>query len=205
MKLYCMPRSRSIRPLWLLEELGVPYEFVKLDPSKQENKTPAYLAVHPLGEVPALVDGELTLIESSAICLYLADRFPEKHLAPPPGSTERGPYYQWMIFAEGTVEPVVMEFYKHAQLPEEKKASAHQQEELARHRTRLNEVLNVVDAGLNGREFLAGGHFTAADVVMASLLHLANHLKLLDGHPRLVEYVRRHTQRPAVRKAVSMM
>jgi glutathione S-transferase len=203
MKLYFVPRTRATRSRWLLEELGVPYELVKLDPSKQENKTPAYLAVHPLGDVPALVDGDVTLFESSAICLYLADRFPEKHLAPPPGSTERGYYYQWMLFAEGSIEPVLMEFHKHAQLPEEKKASAHQQEELARHRARMNDVLEVIDAGLNGREFLVGGHFTAADLVMASILHFANTQKLLEGHPRLVEYVKRHTQRPAARKAVS--
>jgi glutathione S-transferase len=203
MKLYFMPRTHATRPRWLLEELGVPYELVKLDPSKQENKTPAYLTVHPLGEVPALVDGDLTLFESSAICLYLADRFPEKHLAPPVGSSERGPYYQWMLFAEVSLEPVVMEVYKHEQLPEEKKASAHLQEDLARHRVRMNDVLNAIDTGLNGREFLVGGSFTAADVVMASILHLANMLKLLEGHPRLVEYVKLHTRRPAVMRAVS--
>ncbi len=203
MKLYFAPRTRAIRPRWLLEELGVPYELVRLDLARQENTTPAYLAVHPLGEVPALVDGEVTLLESLAICLHLADRFPEKHLAPLIGSAERGPYYQWMAFAEVRLDPVVIEFYMHAQLPEEQKASAHSQEELAKHRTRLTAVLDVIDVGLGGREFLVGGAFTAADVVMASILHLANTLKLLDGHPRLVEYVKRHSQRPAVRRAVS--
>lgn len=193
MKLYFAPRTRATRARWLLEELGVPYELVKLDLARQENTTPAYLAVHPLGEVPALVDGDVTLLESLAICLHLADRFPEKHLAPPVGSAERGPYYQWLAFTEVSLEPMVMAFYRHAQLPEE----------LAKHRTRLTAVLDVITAGLGGREFLVGGAFTAADVVMASILHLANTLKLLDGHPRLVEYVKRHTQRPAVRKAVS--
>jgi glutathione S-transferase len=203
MKLYFAPRTRAIRPRWLLEELGVPYELVKLDLARQENTTPAYLAVHPLGDLPALVDGEVTLLESLAICLHLADRFPEKHLAPLMGSAERGPYYQWMVFAEVTLDTVVMAFYWHAQLPEEQKASAHSNEELAKHRTRLTAVLDVINGGLGGREFLVGGAFTAADVVMASILHLANTLKLLDGHPRLVEYVKRHSQRPAVRKAVS--
>ncbi|WP_164015732.1 glutathione S-transferase family protein [Pyxidicoccus trucidator] len=203
MKLYFAPRTRATRARWLLEELGVPYELVKLDLARQENSTPAYLAVHPLGEVPALVDGDVTLLESLAICLHLADRFPEKHLAPLPGSAERGPYYQWMTFAEMSLEPVVMEFYRHAQLSEEKKADAHSEEALAKHRTRLGAVLDVINEGLSGREFLVGGAFTAADVVMASILHLANTLRLLDGQPRLVEYVKRHTQRPAVRKAVS--
>jgi glutathione S-transferase len=201
MKLYFAPRTRSVRPRWLLEELGVPYELVKLDLSKQENKTPAHRAVHPFGDVPALVDGDLTLFESMAICLYLADRFPEKQLAPPLGSPERGAYYQWLVFAEATLEPVVLKFYEHAQLPEDKKAGA--QEELAQHRARLNEVLAILDAELKGRDFLAAGHFTAADLVTASILHLANQLKLLEGHPRVVEYTYLHCQRPAVRKAVS--
>ncbi|MDY7227860.1 glutathione S-transferase family protein [Hyalangium rubrum] len=203
MKLYFAPRTRATRARWLLEELGVPYELVKLDLARQENATPAYLAVHPLGEVPALVDGDVTLLESLAICLHLADRFPEKHLAPPVGSAECGPYYQWMVFAEVSLDPVVMAFYRHAQLPEEQKARAHSEEALAKHRTRLTAVLDVIQGGLGGREFLVGGAFTAADVVMASILHLANTLKLLDDHPRLVEYVKRHSQRPAVRKAVS--
>jgi glutathione S-transferase len=202
MKLYFAPRTRSIRPRWLLEELEVPYELVRLDLARQENRTPSYLAVHPLGDLPALVDGEVTLLESLAICLYLADRFPEKQLAPPMGSSERGPYYQWMVFAEVTLDAVVMEFYKHAQLPEEKKASTQANEELAKHRTRLEAVLDVINVGLGGRDFLVGGAFTAADVVTASILHLAHTLKLLDRHPQLVEYVKRHSQRPAVRKAV---
>lgn len=202
MKLYFAPRTRAVRARWLLEELGVPYELVRLDLARQENTTPAYLAVSPLGEVPALVDGDVTLLESLAICLYLADRFPEKHLAPPMGSAERGPYYQWMVFAEGRLDSVVMEFYWHAQLPEEQQASAHAKEELAKHRTRLTAVLDVIDVGLGDREFLVGGAFTAADVVMASILHLAHTLKLLGEHPRLMEYVKRHSQRPAVRKAV---
>jgi glutathione S-transferase len=203
MKLYFAPRTRATRSRWLLEELGVPYELVKLDLSKQENTTPAYLAVHPFGEVPALVDGDVTLFESLAICLYLADRFPEKQLAPPLGSIERGVYYQWMVFAEASLEPVVKKFLEHAQLPEERKASAHAQEELARHRARLNDVLEVIDTALIDRECLVGGHFTAADLVNASILHLANTLKLLEGHPRLVEYVHRHCKGPAVMRAVS--
>ena len=155
----------------MLEEIGAPYELVKLDLSKQENKAPAYLAVHPFGELPALVDGDVTLFESVAICLYLADRFPEKQLAPPLSSPERGRYYQWMVFAEVTLEPVVHEFHLHALLPEDKKART-TPEEIARREARLGEVLKVLDAELNGRECLVGGHFTAADLVMASILSL---------------------------------
>jgi len=197
MKLYFAPRTRAARPRWLLEELEVPYELVKLDLSRQENRTPAYLALHPFGEVPVLVDGDVTLFESSAICLYLADRFPEKGLAPPLGSPERGPYLQWMLFAEVTLEPIVLEHYRNAQLPDERKA------DLSKQRTRLDEVLTVIDTRLGGKEFVAGGSFTAADLVMASILHLANTMKLLERHSRLIDYVIRQTRRPATMRAVS--
>lgn len=203
MKLYFAPRTRAVRPRWLLEELGVPYELLKLDLAQQENTSPAYLAVNPLGEVPALVDGDVTLLGALASCLHLADRFPEKHLAPPPGAPERGPYYHWMVFAETSLDSAVMELYGHAQRPEEQKASAPAKESFEKHRTRLTAVLDVLQAGLGDREFLVGGTFTAADLATASILHLAHTLKLLDGHPQLMEYVRRHSQRPAVRRAVS--
>jgi glutathione S-transferase len=203
MKLYFMPRTRSIRPRWLLEELEVPYELVKLDASSQEQRAPDYRTVNPFGEVPALVDGEVTLFESLAICLYLADLFPEKRLAPPPGSLERGPYYQWMVFAEGRLDAAVMAFYWHVQLPEAEQAGTQKQAELAAHRARLEQVLEVLNAALDGCECLVGGQFTAADLVTASILHLANHLKLLEAHPRLVAYTYRHCQRPAVRRAMA--
>lgn len=197
MKLYFAPRTRATRARWLLEELDVPYELVKLDVAKQETTTPAHRTLHPLGEVPVLVDAETVLFESLAICLYLADRFPAKQLAPPLGSAERGPYLQWMVFAEVTLEPVVLELYRNAQLPEENKAN------LAPRHARLKEVLTAIDAQLEGREFIAGGSFTAADLVMASILHLAHTAKLLEGYPKLFEYVLRQTKRPATRRAVS--
>lgn len=197
MKLYFAPRTRAMRPRWLLEELEVPYELVKLDLSKQENRTPDYLALHPFGEVPVLVDGDVTLFDSPAICLYLADRFPEKRLAPPPASSERGPYLQWLLLAEVTLEPLVLEQYRNTQLPDENRA------DLSKQLVRLDEVLAVIDTRLGGREFVAGASFTAADLVLASILHLANTVKLLDRHPRLVDYVLRQTRRPATRRAVS--
>jgi glutathione S-transferase len=184
MKLYSAPKTRAVRARWLMEELGVPYELVQVDPARPEE----YLRVHPLGDVPALVDGNVTLLESLGICLHLADRFPEKHLAPPVGSPERGAYYQWMTFAEMTLDPLVVGLLQQA--PTKPPA-------------RLKAVLDVIDAGLGEREVLVGEAFSAADVVMASILHLAHTLRLLDGHPRLFDYVRRHTQRPAVRRAVS--
>jgi glutathione S-transferase len=177
MKLYFAPRSRAVRVRWLMEELETPYELVRLEDAKQ------------LADHPALEDGEVTLHEHSAICLlHLADRFPEKNLAPAVGTADRGSYYQWMSFAEGRIEPAVMEIYRQSPLPE--------------HQARASEALRVVDQALGGRQFLVGGRFTAADVMMASILHLAHSLKLVEPFPRLLEYVRFHTGRPASRKAV---
>jgi len=90
--LYYSPQSRAIRPRWLLEEIGVPYELKRLNLQAGEQKKPGYLKINPNGTVPALVDGDLALFESAAICQYLADKFPEKRLAPPVGTPERGRY-----------------------------------------------------------------------------------------------------------------
>ena len=86
LKLYHSAQSRSTRPRWLLEEIGAPYDLVYVDLSKQEHKTAQYLEIHPHGVVPALVDGDLGLMESGAICAYLADKFPAAHLAPAVGT-----------------------------------------------------------------------------------------------------------------------
>lgn len=178
MKLFFAPRTRSVRPRWILEELEVPYELVKADGPN---------ALHPLGEVPVLVDGELTLFESPAMCLYLADRFPEKKLAPALDSPDRGPYLQWLLFAETRLEPLLLEVYRGAPVDH----------------ARLKPVLDAIEARVRSRHFVVGETFTAADVVLASILHLANTLKLLEDRPGLVPYMMRHVERPAVRRAVS--
>ena len=108
--------------------------------------------MQPPGMIPALVDGDATFFEPSALCLvHLADRFPEKLLAPPPASAERGAYLHWLAFAEGVLEPAVMGFHRHGLLPPEQKAAAAEQEVLARLRPRLTAALDFADAGLAGR------------------------------------------------------
>lgn len=197
MKLYYAPRTRAVRARWLLEELQTPYDLVRLDLSKQENHTPDFLAISPLGELPALVDGEVVLLEPAAIAIHLADRFPERQLAPPLGSTARAAYYQWLLFAESTLAPVVTKLHELAQRSDSDEASS------AAHRARLATLLGVVATAVERSDFLAAGHFTAAELSMASILHLASHLKLLEGRPRIVEYVYLHCKRPACARSVS--
>src|SRR6202051_1802075 len=109
MKLYWSPRSRSFSALWLMEETGQPYERVLTDISTGAQKTPEYLAINPMGKVPALKDGDATLAEAAAICAYVAERYPEAKLAPALGDPMRAKYLYWLFFAPGCVEPAMVQ------------------------------------------------------------------------------------------------
>jgi glutathione S-transferase len=196
MKLYYAPRTRSGRVRWLLEELDAPYELVRLDFSKREHKQPSYLAVHPLGVVPALVDGDTTLIESAAICLYLADKFADRGLAPAPGTPERGLYYQWIVFSVVTIERLVVDAL--AALPREQPARA---EALPAARAKLADALGVVERALDGKTWILGDRFSAADVMLGSLLVWARVSGLVEGHPAVEAYAKRLGDRPASKRA----
>ena len=109
MKLYWSPRSRSFSSLWLMEETGQPYERVLTDISTGAQKTPEFLAINPMGKVPALKDGDSTLAEAAAICAYVAERYPEAKLAPPLGDPLRAKYLYWLFFAPGCIEPAMVQ------------------------------------------------------------------------------------------------
>ncbi len=198
MKLYYAAQTRSVRPRWLLEEIGTPYELVRLDMSKDEHKNPAYMKIHPHGAVPALVDGDLALFESAAICEYLADKFPEKHLAPAVGTKARAYYYQWMIYAMATLEPPIIQvFLNTARLPEAERSAAAAEEG----RQKFAEVARVLEAALTGKSFILGEQFSAADVMIGSSLGWAQMLGLLNGYPAIEAYVGRLITRPAFQRA----
>src|SRR5262245_31306553 len=125
LKLYYASQTRAGRPRWLLEEIGTPYELVRLELAKSDQKKPAYLKINPNGTVPALVDGDLALFESAAICQYLADKFPDKKLAPPVGTPARGRYYQWIHYAMSALEPPLVTIFQHTMmLPEAQRKPA---------------------------------------------------------------------------------
>ena len=147
--LYHSPQSRSIRPRWLLEELGVPYEVKTMSLADGDQKKPDYLKLNPNGAVPTLVDGDLVLWESAAICQYLADKFPDKRLAPPVGTPERGKYYQWVQYAMSGIEPPAVTIFLHSmRLPEAERIPKLVDEA----RAQLAAALTVVDGALAGRE-----------------------------------------------------
>lgn len=198
MKLYHSPRSRSGRPRWLLEEIGEPYELVRLDLSKQEHKSPEYLKIHPHGVVPALVDGDLKLMESAAICMYIADKYPQKRLAPTVGTAARGTYYQWMVYCMATLEPPVLQFFMNTVMLPEDKRSATAVDEARKTLAGVNKTLS--DA-LTGRPYLLGSDFSAADVMIGSTLAWGSFMGLLEGQPVLEDYSKRLMERPAYQRA----
>jgi glutathione S-transferase len=196
--LYYVPASRAGRARWMLEELGVPYEIERVDVKAKANRSPEYLdKVHPLGHVPALRDGDMTMFESAAIVLYLADKFPEKKLAPPPGAPERGPYLQWAIYAMSELEPTVAAMSALNKIPESERDHAR----VADLRVKFASVAAPVTKQLAGREHLLGSEFTAADLLVAAVLGWAKVTGMLEDKPDLVAYVRRCTSRPASQRS----
>ncbi len=198
MKLYYAPQTRAGRPRWLLEEIGAPYEMVTLDMQKGEHKKPEHMKIHPHGAVPALVDGDLALFESAAICMYLADKFPDKRLAPAIGTPARGLYYQWMLYSMATLEPPVLAvFLNTVMLPEAERSPA----VVEKARATFADVARVLSNALTGRTFMLGDQFSAADVMIGSTLAWAGFMGLLSDQPVLQAYVKRLSERPAFQRA----
>jgi glutathione S-transferase len=192
MKLYFAPRTRSTRARWMLEELGVPYEIVTVDLEAKENREPGYLRVHPLGQVPALVDGDVTVFESIAICMYLADRYPERGLAPPVSSPLRAPYYQWLLFCPSTIEPAIGRWAQHGgDVADAEREKA---------RARFAEAAELLTRSLATAEHMLGDSFSTVDVIVGSNLNWARRVGLLDGRDVLSRYVDRLVARPAARR-----
>jgi glutathione S-transferase len=196
MKLYYAPQTRAGRCRWMLEEIGAPHELVRLDLSKGEHKAPAYLKIHPHGAVPALVDGDLAMFESAAICAYLADKFPDARLAPPVGTPARGLYYQWMFYSMATLEPPVVQVFMHTvMLPEAERSAA----AVEGGRSRFKEVARVLEQALAGKTYILGEQLSGADVMIGGTLVWSK--RLLGGYPNLEAYAARLAERPAFARA----
>lgn len=196
MKLYYAAGTSAFRCRWMLEELGADHELVHLDLAKGEHKDQAYVdEVHPLGSVPALVDGDRTLIESAAIVLYLADRDPERRFAPAIDDPARGHYYQWSFFAMTNLYTVVhaayvRHFFGGAAASDDERAA-------------LARQLAITDGLLREGPFLLGDRFTAADVLVGGLLVWADACGLLAGREPQAGYLARLRARPAFQRAAA--
>jgi glutathione S-transferase len=197
MRLYYVPMTRATRPRWVLEELGVPYELVRLDPGKGETRTSAHLARHPLGHVPVLEDEGTVMFESAAICLQLADRFPEGHLAPAPGTPDRALLYQWIFFGVTEVEPPLSALSAQRRKPEAERDGA----AMEAARVQFATVARPLERILQRSAWILGDSFTVADVIVGSLLVWARAMGAYQAVPAFDAYVERLRDRPAWKRA----
>jgi glutathione S-transferase len=191
MQLYWSPRSRSFSSLWLMEETGQPYERVLTDITTGAQKKSEYLAINPMGKVPALKDGEATLAEAAAICAYVAERYPDAGLAPKLGDPQRAKYLYWLFFGPGCIEPAMVQLATKIEI-----------NPVAAGWGDAQRVIDVLDAALAKGPWILGENFSAADIVIGSGLNFAVRLfKMIPSRPSFESYVARCMARPAFQRA----
>ncbi len=192
-RLYYMPRTRSSRVLWMLEEIGEPYELTEI--AGADRRSDAHLGRHPLGRVPALeLEDGTVMFESAAICLQLADLHPDAGLTAPPGSSERALIYQWVLFAMTELEGPLFRWLRERAEGIVESAS----------RQRFADAAGALEKALEGRDWVLGERFTVADLLCASILEGAHSRELLETWPGLRAYVERGTARPAYARATAI-
>ncbi|HEV2746520.1 MAG TPA: glutathione S-transferase family protein [Allosphingosinicella sp.] len=189
---YTNPMSRGRIARWMLEEVGEPYQTVILDYGTTM-KAPDYLAVNPMGKVPAIRHGDTVVTEAAAICAYLADMFPDKGLAPPPGNQRRGPYYRWMFFAAGPVEAAVTGKALGLLAPPDKSMMAGYGS--------FEATMDALETAVSGSDYICGDRFTAADVYVGSQIGWGLMFGTIDKRPAFADYVGRLQSRPAAQRA----
>jgi glutathione S-transferase len=191
--LYHAAPSRSSIVHWMLEEVGEPYDIQLVSFKKGENLKPDYLAVNPMGKVPALRHGDAVISEAAAICAYLADEFPNAKLNVPIGTPERGLYLKWLFFGPSCLEPALMERAYPRKEPPPRAAQGFGEYET---------VVNVLaNAAGSAKPYLMGEQFTAADVVIGSGLRWGTMFKLLPERSEFTAYTARLNARPALKRA----
>jgi glutathione S-transferase len=188
MKLYYNPQSRAVISKWMLDECGADYEIAPIDFQKLEHKSPEFLKINPAGKLPALVDGDAKIFEGAAICLYLADKFPDANLAPKIGAPERGRYLSLMVYSTSQLEPAMGDAMLGGQTSPQ------------RGWTDFETARNVVEGELGNGPYLFGDWFTAADIMIGSLFIWRRVLGGQADRPKLEAYVDRLLARPTAPK-----
>ncbi len=193
-RLYYMPRTRSSRVLWMLEEIGEPYELTEI--AGAERRSAAHRERHPLGRVPALeLEDGTVMFESAAILLQLADLHPDAGLTAPLGSPERALVYQWVLFAMTEFEGPLFRWFAEMRDGVTETTTSQQ---------RFSDACGALEAALDGRDWVLGDRFTVADVLCASVLEGAHSRQLLEPWPGLQAYVDRAEARPAYSRAAEI-
>jgi glutathione S-transferase len=192
---YTHPQSRGRVVRWMLEEVGQPYRAEVLDYSTTM-KAPAYLAINPMGKVPALKHGDTVVTECAAICAYLADAFPEAGLAPPPRDPLRGPYYRWLFFAAGPIEAACSNKAMGFAVPPER--------ERMMGYGNYDRAINAVEHAVSASDYIVGNRFTAADVYVGSQIGYGMAFGMIEKRPAFERYWSRLSARPAAKRATEV-
>jgi glutathione S-transferase len=185
---YHNPMSRGRIVHWMLEELGVPYDVRVLDFDKREHKTPEYLAINPMGKIPAIVHRGTVVTEAAAICAYLADAFPQAELAPALDDPARGTYYRWLFFGAGCIEPALID-KMFARPPVERQSAVGY--------GNYEDALSALEKAVTPGPFILGERFSAVDVYVGSEIGWGLMTKGLEPRPAFQAYFERCAARPA--------
>lgn len=190
--LYHLAPSRSSVVHWMLEEVGEPFDLHVL--KRGENREPAYLAINPMGKVPALRHGDAIITEVAAICCYLADAFPQARLNIPIGDPRRGPYLKWLFFNPGALEPAILDraFKRAEEAPRQALPYGD-----------FDTTMDVVARAVSRSPFLLGDQFTAADLVIGSSLRWSTIFNLIPPRAEFTDYIARFADRPALKRATA--
>jgi len=189
---YTNPMSRGRITRWMLEEIGQPYRTEVLDYGTTM-KAPEYLAINPMGKVPAIRHGDAVVTEGAAICAYLAGAFPKAGLAPEPGTPEAAAYYRWLFFAAGPVEAAVSNRSLGVEVPPEKKGMVGYGS--------FADVMDTLEHAVSQSDFIAGSRFTAADVYFGSQIGWGLQFGSIEKRPAFERYWARLADRPAAARA----
>lgn len=189
---YTHPMSRGRVVRWMLEEIGIPYSVETLEYGA-DIKSPEYLAINPMGKVPAIKHGDTVVTEVAAICVYLADQFPDKKLAPPPQSPERGAYYRWLFFMAGPFEMATSAMAYGWKIDSDNAQSVGC--------GRVDDPINTLEKLLSQTQYICGDQFTAADVLISSYLWWATMQKTIPSTEVFEDYIKRTESRPAAKRA----
>lgn len=190
---YHYPMSRGRIAHWMLEEVGAPYEVRLLNFEKAEHKRPEYLAINPMGKVPAIVHRGVVVTEAAAICTYLADAFPKIKLAPALKDPERATYLRWLFFGAGCVEPALVDHMFSRPPPGRPGALGY---------GNYKDTLNALEKAITPGPFILGERFSAADVYIGSEIGWGLMTKGLEPRPSFQAYVANLAERPAFKRFV---
>ena len=195
--LFWCPQTRASRILWLLEEMNEPFEVRVIDIRDPEAKGDAdFVAASPMGKVPAILDttpnGVVQMADSASIGLYLADRYPASGLAPAIDDPSRGQYLYWMTYTPGVIEPAMMERFNNWEVSPTTSGWGN-----------FKQMVEVLEKGLEGGQWLLGEQFSAADVMVGSSVYFMQQFGILPDNPVLGAYAERCLARPAYKKALA--